>query len=189
MRALTLWPEWAWSVCHLGNDVENRGYPIPDKLVGHRIGIHAGVTVGGGNKQAAERSLLHLEDVARGAGWTADRINEGPPWRLETVAIVFKMNGEEFVLDVKRWWGIRHKLYRGCIVATAVLRGFVFHDIGYNQRGNSNHIIDSPWSEEGSYSWKLDDMILLSSPVACRGQQRLWTVPQDVEVILRRQYE
>ena len=24
LHALTLWPEWAWAVCHLGKDVENR---------------------------------------------------------------------------------------------------------------------------------------------------------------------
>lgn len=56
MRALTLWPEWAWAVAHLGKDVENRGWAPPFYILGQRIAIHAGRHVGGKPGAAAYRA-------------------------------------------------------------------------------------------------------------------------------------
>lgn len=56
MRALTLWPEWAWAVAHLGKDVENRGWAPPFYILGQRIAIHAGRHVGGKSGAAAYRA-------------------------------------------------------------------------------------------------------------------------------------
>ena len=39
LRALTLWPEWAWAIHHLDKRVENRGWPIP---AGEWFALHAG---------------------------------------------------------------------------------------------------------------------------------------------------
>lgn len=48
MKALTLWPEWAYAICHLGKRVENRGWtPTGASLPGGRLLIHAGKHVGG----------------------------------------------------------------------------------------------------------------------------------------------
>jgi len=47
MKALTLWPEWAWAIAHLGKDCENRTWPAPRWLVGRLLAIHAGKNVGG----------------------------------------------------------------------------------------------------------------------------------------------
>jgi hypothetical protein len=47
MRALTLWPEWAWAIAHLGKDVENRIWAPPSWLIGQTLAIHAGKNVGG----------------------------------------------------------------------------------------------------------------------------------------------
>lgn len=55
MRALTLWPEWAWMVAHCGKDVENRGWGPPPWILGHRLAIHAGRNVGGKPGAAAYR--------------------------------------------------------------------------------------------------------------------------------------
>ena len=43
MKALTLWPEWAWAICHLGKNVENRSWVIPPGL----YALHAGKRFGG----------------------------------------------------------------------------------------------------------------------------------------------
>ena len=52
-HAITLWPEWAYAVAHLGKDVENRGdtskrsYVPLRGYVGQRVAIHAGAYIGG----------------------------------------------------------------------------------------------------------------------------------------------
>ena len=55
MKALTLWPEWAYAVHHLGKRVENRTWAIP---VGQWFALHAGAHVGGRASKAA-----HLEGI------------------------------------------------------------------------------------------------------------------------------
>lgn len=45
--ALTLWPEWAYAVAHLGKDVENRSWPPPQNMIRKRIAIHGGASIGG----------------------------------------------------------------------------------------------------------------------------------------------
>lgn len=44
LRALTLWAPWAWAICYMGKDVENRDWKrgVPQSLVGQRLAIHAG---------------------------------------------------------------------------------------------------------------------------------------------------
>lgn len=41
MYAITLRPQWAYAVARLGKDIENRTWPLPYKLNGTRIAIHA----------------------------------------------------------------------------------------------------------------------------------------------------
>lgn len=45
--AITLWPEWAYAVAHLGKNIENRTWEPPDGLLGQMIAIHGGVSIGG----------------------------------------------------------------------------------------------------------------------------------------------
>ena len=98
LRALTLTPEWAWAVCYLGKNVENRTWPAPAGIIGQRIAIHAGV-------KAPDWSAVEL--MARCAGWSV----LGNAWR-----------------DFRRGDTIvnrpdRNRLTRGAIVATAIVSG------------------------------------------------------------------
>lgn len=43
MKALTLWPEWAYAVAHLGKDGENRTWPLWESMIGVPFAIHAGM--------------------------------------------------------------------------------------------------------------------------------------------------
>jgi hypothetical protein len=73
LRALTLWPEWAWAITQLGKDVENRDWR-PSRAVlspGDWLAIHAGAVMGGGNpsRKAADAALRGvLETHARVTG-------------------------------------------------------------------------------------------------------------------------
>lgn len=58
MYALTLWPEWAHAVAHLGKRVENRSWKR-DSIIGQDIAIHAGAKIGGG--QGVQRGLLQVQ--------------------------------------------------------------------------------------------------------------------------------
>ncbi len=51
MKALTLWPEWAWAIVHLGKNVENRRWVIPPGL----YCLHAGMRFGGRGKHPAHK--------------------------------------------------------------------------------------------------------------------------------------
>jgi len=42
LLALTLWQPWAWCIAHATKRVENREWPPPETLLGHRFAIHAG---------------------------------------------------------------------------------------------------------------------------------------------------
>lgn len=42
MKAITLHAPWAWAICYLGKDIENRTWKPPAELIGQRIAIHAG---------------------------------------------------------------------------------------------------------------------------------------------------
>jgi hypothetical protein len=68
LRALTLWPEWAWAVHFLDKDLENRTWEIPD---GEWFGLHAGMNVGG--RKGVPATVEGWEAVrfmAGRAGWT-----------------------------------------------------------------------------------------------------------------------
>jgi hypothetical protein len=43
--------------------------------------------------------------------------------------------------------------------------------------GNTNDS-DSPWKIEGQVGWKLGRVIALDAPIQCRGQMKLWNIPE-----------
>ena len=44
MRALSIRQPWAFLICHGYKDIENRTWPLPHKMVGQRIYVHASKT-------------------------------------------------------------------------------------------------------------------------------------------------
>lgn len=43
MKALTLWPEWAFAIARYGKDGENRTWRLWSSLIGQPLAIHAGM--------------------------------------------------------------------------------------------------------------------------------------------------
>lgn len=43
MKAITLWPEWAYAIQKLGKDGENRSWRLWDSMIGQPVAIHAGM--------------------------------------------------------------------------------------------------------------------------------------------------
>ena len=164
MKALTLWPEWLWAVTHLGKPLENRTYPPPESLIGERIALHAGLKVGGVTDKWGPRFLEAVGlvmEMAGEAGW-------GP-------MIIKKAQLVEFHMYPVRMGLCLENLPRGVVVATALVAGY-HHD--YKRR---------PWGAKGQYQWKLEDVRKLGTPIPCRGYQRLWNLPPEVERAVREQ--
>ena len=153
LRALTLWPEWAWAVCHLGKDVENRS-PGMARVVRNTVGdgwlaIHAGKHIGG-------RPSLRGSDGA----WQAFAHCAAPAgWQIQG-------QGADGYLHAHGKLGSRAApLYRAAIVAVARV---------------SFPPPPSLWANSGLAQIGLYDVRTLPSPVPCSGKQGLWTVPADL---------
>lgn len=67
---------------------------------------------------------------------------------------------------------------RGAVVAIATVKGWV-----------SRIAYDHPQARwfGGPCGWVLIDVVPLAKPVPCRGRQKLWDLPADVEAEVRRQ--
>lgn len=66
LRALTLWPEWAWAIHALDKRVENRSWRIPRGWVA----IHAGAHLGGRpGVPALLEAMRALATMSLRAGW------------------------------------------------------------------------------------------------------------------------
>ena len=65
MKALTLHPEWARAIAHLRKRTENRTWRPPEAMIGQRIAIHAGASIGGGRgREAADIALNAISRIA-----------------------------------------------------------------------------------------------------------------------------
>lgn len=53
MKAITIWPEWAWAIINLGKNVENRSWIIPPGL----YALHAGMRFNGKGLSAHHRRI------------------------------------------------------------------------------------------------------------------------------------
>ncbi|MCK4792184.1 MAG: hypothetical protein KAV87_51115 [Desulfobacteraceae bacterium] len=156
MKALTLWPGWAWAVCHLGKRVENRGRPMPKSIIGQRIAIHAGANIGGRPGSVATRE--GIDDVgfmAFKAGWdfTVSSFGGGrfqaSFWRHGDKV---PRRGAGPVLDTAT-------IPRKAIVATCII-----HPV----------FITGGWAAIGLNHWGLSDVKILDEPVPVGGKQNFW---------------
>lgn len=165
MKALTLWPEWAWAVCNLDKDVENRTYRPPKGIVGQRIAIHAGKRIGGKYVRDSKMAISCYETMASKAseaGWYPEIFDK---------YILFKYNKTIYGGYERLLFDEFDGVVMGCVVATAI--------VGSISRLKQGEI--EPWAAYGQYQWHLLDVHVLKDPVICSGNQRLWTLPDDVE--------
>lgn len=159
--ALTLWPEWAWAVTHLGKDVENRGRDLVAsdrrlRTADQRLWIHAGKTVGGGQVSYNDAWEAVVRTAER-AGWYCDR--REMIFHLDGVAIVAPFGDRR-----------KHLLPTSALVAV----GRVAAVLG--PTGGTS----SPWKVEGEYGHVLRDMSVMMPPIPCKGAQGLWSVTDQL---------
>jgi len=155
LLALTLHPEWAGAICHLGKDCENRTWEPPGPLP-RWIAIHAGATTGGTPGIAGR--VAALEVVTR----TALRAG----WKL--------MRGGTLAHDES---GQRVRLtdldaQRSAIVAVVRIASF-------------DTKTRSAWDAAGQVHWRADAVVVLAHPIPAVGRQKLWAVDAATDETLR----
>lgn len=164
MKAITLHPEWAHAIVHLGKRVENRNWRPPASLVGQRIAIHAGKSIGGRPGKAS-----------RDAGM--ERLEDACPYQLDMEPWG---NHDLFVrpLGGERWRTVR--IY--CILATAILGEPVEVAEVVGEASVESPLPEwSAWGDRTSlFWWPLLDVERVAIPVPCSGKQGFWDVPPDV---------
>jgi hypothetical protein len=175
MKAITLWPEWAFAVCALFKRVENRGWAPPLKMIGQRFLIHAGAAIGGrpGNEAHDDRAMQLVCETAKLVGWHWQR--RGPCHYLLEAAVPLR-HPEFDVLVSPSVEFTRDLIPRGALVAEAILdRVSVPPPLAARERFEVRQS-SYPWATLGAHHWHLRTVGLLRRPVPCKGAQRLWTV-------------
>lgn len=169
MRALTLFPEWAWAIAHLGKDYENR--PRQANFYGLKVGdefaIHAGANLGGRpGRTAASEALESVAHMARRAGVQAD-------YDPRAGAIGHAVGRDYHLLSTQRY-------PQQSVVAVVRLESCTFNE---SSAGG--------WRVPGQYGFRLADVRVLDTPVSCStreypgNRQGGWILPGPVEALVR----
>jgi hypothetical protein len=188
MKAITLWPEWAWAIANLDKRIENRIWSPPKGMIGQRIAIHAGANIGGATSRAGMvRGVEAMIDEAHCAGWSPVHIGGG--------FAVFEKGGKKTAcsLDV---------IKTSAIVATATLAGCRKEHWSQGRRVNGDNsdgprgyikrnggpfdlVLALGWQAEGQFHWLLEDVRVLDEPIPMKGKQKLWSLPAEIADVLR----
>lgn len=156
LRALTLWPEWAFAVDKLSKRVENRTWRIP---TGEWFAMHAGKHPGGcPGFEAAYDADVAVRFMARDAGWRVS-VTSGT---LRTSRVTFSRPGR-----LVEW-----NVYDS---PTSAILG-LFRVTRHDQPGRGDL---GGWRVPDSVG-NVFDYRPLPTPVSCKGARGLWTVPEDV---------
>lgn len=170
MKAITLWPEWAWAIARLDKRIENRGWVPPRGALvpGDWLAIHAGANIGGRpGRKATNDGIYTLVEAAYAVGWQSVGV-EMPTGPMLTR---FRRSEEDVEVFVEC----------SAIVAVAKYQD-AFRAPLEPQRCR-------PWqapSQAGypCFGWLLTDVVTLPDPVPCKGKQGLWDVPAELLPIL-----
>lgn len=180
MKALTLWPEWAWAVCALFKRVENRGWTPPRAIIGNPFMLHAGAKIGGGVRSgmdAIDQAMLSVCRVAEENGWHFSKRGLGD-YELEATLPVWCDAKNSYVSPTVEF--VHDRIPLGQIVAQVTLDRAIspipqemFERFAVRQG-------IPKWGMPGACHWHLSHVELVTNEIPCRGAQRLWDVPAEV---------
>lgn len=179
LRGLTVLQPWMWSILQsapsasyggrYGKPEENRRWPVPGGRL-NELALHAGARSGW--DEDGERSVL-VRKAWHGWAWHG-KIGAVPPVTVPPLC--------------------RESPYITFSAIVAVAEGVTCHHatdcVGPAWVGdNFQDALCSPWSARGAYHWQWEALHVLAEPVSCRGYQKLWPVPEDIESAVRAQLE
>lgn len=179
MLAITVKPQWAWAMLHLGKRIENRDF-FPDSLVGKRIALHAGKRLAGATAQARAFRDLAFAMALGGHPAMPQWYKSDDPRLFWFPTPAWKYDPARFERDAetkdRRFAGeevTANELPHSCIFATAVIFGSVH--VG------SNKDQLRMWALPDKQHWFLSSFEMLEVPVPYeRGQQGIYLLPADI---------
>jgi hypothetical protein len=160
--AITLWQPWATLVAEELKPFEFRGWPAPQRVVGQRIGIHAGA------RPVRRSEIADLINTLSGDEWRTTGINDRAKALdlLERVWRAFRPKGSNDALALSH------------VVCTALL-GQPIRDEDLAKKLSLPGINDSGRSEHSNYGWPLTSVERLEPPVPARGARGFWPWKRD----------
>lgn len=167
MRAITLKQPWAYAVCHLGKQIENRDKRPPLGLIRQRVAIHAGLA-------SDDSALTRMFD--RGIVLTPDGHSPSNAPRGCVVATA-RLVGYGVYLDDK----------------DSTRRGLMIRQSDLDDEDHTATLAVCTreqikrWYIEGNVAHVYDDVCVLPEPVPCKGALGYWQLPADVEAEVLRQ--
>lgn len=102
MMALTLRPQWAYAVARLGKDIENRSWPLPSRMHGKRIAIHAAVSAPTRAEMREYVRLTKFETLRNDWKWHEHSI-DGMRGAIVALATVWPMTPQSAMPEEVYW--------------------------------------------------------------------------------------
>lgn len=173
MKALTLWRPWSDAIVRGSKRVENRPWAPPASALGQVIAIHAGA-------RFDSEAFAGLREKASEVGVVLRDSTTCPMGIVGTARLV-------------GWLDLRGVCLPGPTVEerydrayVAALPGETTHppSAAFRARVARTLRLDDDLWWAGPVGWLLDDVVAID-PVPCRGALGLWSMPADVEAVVR----
>lgn len=154
--ALTLWPQWAWAVHALDKRVENRTWPLPPKMIGQRVYLHAGAA---STEETHGWRALAVMQMAQRAGWSGRPSPDGfePPILTRGAVNV----------------AVPRRRAVPCSALLGIMRFTACDPPGAGDL--------TGWRAPDQFGWCFE-FEPLARPVLCSGALGFWKIPADLEI-------
>lgn len=167
MKAITLWPEWAWAILHLGKQIENRSRPLPMTMLGKPVALHAGKWIGGRPGDSAMwEGWAGLMQMAERAGWRYSYYHDNNGILVRS----FTKDGITVQTDETP-------------ILTSAITGVIHFDASMMPYVGD---LDG-WRVADQHGWRLRTVEPLQSQISCSGALGFWQVPTPVESAIQMQ--
>lgn len=153
---ITIWQPWASLISFGAKTWEFRSWRLPHRLVGSRIGIHAG------SRKASKREMLELLVKLLGPGWRETGVDPD-------IAVPL----------LNLWIDGGDALPLASILCTAVAGDSVRND-DLAKRLGVETVNDSDRVEHSNYGWPLSEVQQVQPIVPVRGLQGIWMFRGDL---------
>lgn len=164
MYALTLWRPWPWVILHSKRPkrVENREWIPPTNMlrVGERFAFHAGKTF---DEDAAEHLRIAGIDVPE------DNPRDHPAGMLVCTARLIAL--------------FQHGAGSGEI-APILVGSLAENGLTAEGKAAIDGLVEDMFFS-GPYGWVFDLVRVVTPPIPCRGNRKLWDLPIDAERALK----
>ena len=179
MKALTLHQPYATLIARGQKWYETRSWQPPVSLYGQRIAIHAGTSRK--SLQWLQRQPFYAELEA-----SLDLTDLPVGGIVATAVLDHVLRVEQTRISYKDPQRVGRSSFKAVLTGMTVdATEWAYHiHLGSTSRTvqvNRQEYLLGDWSA-GRYCWRFVDVQLVAPPVPCRGHQRIWNVPETINL-------